>query len=202
MELIDLIRDRNAGIDRVGALLNELSHPQRIDALAALGRDEQRRLYAKASEAPPVTLEHFVPADRGDLQAVRHHGKNTLPLPRKHRFFAKVFCRPRDGSPRLFGFNDSPSKPLIGPGYFVAVPTEGHARWHTRGPVVIDYFQVPDGEVPSNWPKVVRNTKGLQRFVYEGTRDYMRSVSDHVTIGAAFKGPTPLDHYFVLCREP
>ena len=202
MELIDLIRDRSAGIDRIAALLNEMSHQQRVDALRTLGRDEQRRLYAKAAEAPPITLEHFVPAARNDVEAIRHHGKNTLPLPRAHRFFAKMFCRPGDGSPRLFGYNDAPSGPLIGPGYFVAVPTDGHARWFTRGPVVIDYFQVPDGAVPENWPAVRRNSVGLQRFVYDGTRDYMRLVSDHVSIGAAFKGERPMDHYFVLCREP
>jgi len=202
MDLIDTIRDRSASIERIGALLDDLTHPQRLEALGVLGRDEQRRLYAKASVAPPVTLEHFVPEDRGDVEAVRHHGKNTLPLPKAHRFFAKLFCRPRDGSPRLFGYNDSPSGPIIGPGYFVAVPTAGHGRWVTRGSVVIDYFQVPDGDVPANWPKVVRNGQGLQRFVYDGTRDFMRRVSTHVSIGAAYKGAKPLDHYFVLCREP
>jgi hypothetical protein len=29
----------------------------------------------------------------------------------------------------------------------------------------------------------------------------MRKVSDHVTIGAAFKREKPLDHYFVLVRR-
>jgi hypothetical protein len=67
--------------------------------------------------------------------------------------------------------------------------------------VVVDYFQVPDGPVPAGWPAVKRNAQGLQRFVYDGTRNYMRRVSKHVSIGAAYKGETPLDHYFVLCRE-
>jgi hypothetical protein len=29
----------------------------------------------------------------------------------------------------------------------------------------------------------------------------MRRLSRHVTIGAAYKGERPLDHYFVLVRE-
>ena len=29
----------------------------------------------------------------------------------------------------------------------------------------------------------------------------MRRVSQHVSIGAAYKGEKPLDHYFTLCRE-
>ena len=58
-----------------------------------------------------------------------------------------------------------------------------------------------DGAVPSDWPKVVPNTQGLQRFIYHGTRDFMRRVSQHVSIGAAYKGEKKLDHYFVLVRQ-
>jgi len=88
-----------------------------------------------------------------------------------------------------------------GPGYFVAVPTASNPEWRSRGAIVVDYFQVPDGAVASGWPRVVPNTKGLQRFVYDRTRDFMRRVSKHVTIGAAFKVEKALDHYFVLVRE-
>jgi len=69
------------------------------------------------------------------------------------------------------------------------------------GWVVIDYFQVPDGPVAEGWPQVVANDWRLQRFVYHQTRDFMRRVSRHVSIGAAFKRERPLDHYFVLCRK-
>jgi hypothetical protein len=56
--------------------------------------------------------------------------------------------------------------------------------------------------VVEGWPKVVANNVGLQVLVYNGTRDFMRRVSDHVSIGAAYKGENPLDHYFTLVREP
>jgi hypothetical protein len=67
--------------------------------------------------------------------------------------------------------------------------------------VVVDYFEVPGGAVVDGWPRVVPNSRGLQRFVYHRTRDFLRAVSTHVSIGAAFKRDRPLDHYFVLCRR-
>ena len=91
---------------------------------------------------------------------------------------------------------------LIGPGFFVGVPTDGNSDWEQRGAIVIDYFQTPDGEVADGWPKVVPNSKGLQRFVYYQTRDFMRRVSEHVSVGAAYKVEKPLGHFFMLCREP
>jgi hypothetical protein len=48
---------------------------------------------------------------------------------------------------------------------------------------------------------VIPNTQGLQRFVYHKTRDFMRRLSTHVTIGAAFKEEKAHDHYFILCRQ-
>lgn len=91
---------------------------------------------------------------------------------------------------------------LIGPGFFVALPTAERPRWSARGGIVVDYFQVPDGAVPDGWPRVVANDRRLQRFVYHATRDFMRRVSRDVSIGAAFKRERPLDHDCVLCRRP
>lgn len=201
MTLLDLLGDDASGIEDVNAYLDGMPHERRSEEVLSLDRDAQRRLFVKASEAEAIGLDHFVPASKGALEPVRHLGRNTLPLPGAHKRFAKVFCRPADGTARLFGYNDAPSRWLVGPGYFVGIPTVGHPRWFARGAVVVDYFQVPDGPVPTGWPRVKRNAEGLQRFVYDGTRDYMRKVSSHVSIGAAYKGEKPLDHYFVLCRE-
>ena len=38
-------------------------------------------------------------------------------------------------------------------------------------------------------------------LVWAGMTDVLRKVSEHVSIGAAYKGEHALDHYFVLCRE-
>ena len=193
-------RIESGTLAEVAALLDGLSPADREAALSGLGRKLQRQLYQKAADGPILTTAHFVPEGR---EQVHHFGRNTLPLPGKHRFFEKRFCPadPLDGRARLFGYNEAPSKGLIGPGFFVAYATAGRPDWEARGSVVIDYFLTPDGPVPGGWPAVVPNTKGLQRFVYNGTRDFMRGVSAHVTIGAAHKGEKALDHYFVLCRR-
>ena len=196
------IRERSTSIAEIGARLDELDPYERLLALNSLGRDMQRCLYQKAEGAPPIELAHFVPDPLSPRMAVHHHGHNTLPLPGPHRRFQKRFCRPEDGSERLFGYNEGPTRGLVGPGYFVAMSTAGNPEWAARGAVVVDYFQVPDGKVALGWPRVIPNEAGLQRFVYSGTRDFMRRVSTHVSIGAAFKGERSIDHYFVLCRTP
>jgi hypothetical protein len=38
-------------------------------------------------------------------------------------------------------------------------------------------------------------------LVYQGTRDFMRRVSTHVSVGAAFKGESQMGAYFTLCRQ-
>jgi len=188
-------------IEEIAAWLDERTHAERVDAARSLHRTQQRTLYTRASLAQAVTLEHFVGADRPDRTEVRHHGKNTLPAPIAFRTFEKRFCRPTDGSPRLFGYNEGASVKWFGPGYFVAKYTAGNPVWASRGDVVVDYFEVPDGPVAETWPPVIPNSQGLQRFVFAGTRDFMRRVSKHVSIGAAYKGERSLDHYFVLVRE-
>jgi hypothetical protein len=201
MDLDRTLADESRSLDEVTGALDRAQPSERRAAVLALGRAAQRRLYQLAEKARPLLLEDFVPLQRAAREPVRHFGKNTLPLPRPLRFFEKRFCRPEAGSPRLFGYNQTPVVGWIGPGYFVAVQTAGEPAWEARGAVVVDYFRVPDGRVPDGWPPVVANSQGLQRFVYGGTRDFMRRLSRHVTIGAAYKGERPLDHYFVLVRE-
>ena len=201
MDLKRLIWDDGVAIVDVAAALDRASHDERLVATRALDRADQRALYRKARASPKVTLSHFVPDDRAPLEPVRHHGRNTLPTPGSLRLFEKRFCKPEAAGTRLYGFNESPFRPLIGPGFFVAVSTDGNPAWAERGGVVVDYFQVPDGPVAAGWPPVIPNTQGLQRYVYNRTRDFMRKVSTHVSIGAAYKVENSLDHYFVLVRE-
>jgi len=199
-DLLSFIRSPQTSIEQIGAYLDQLSPTDRHVAVDGLGLRAQRALYRKAVDAPPLSLAHFVPAQTAPRQDVCHEGRNTLPLPSRHKRFRKRFCRPEDGSNRLFGYNDAPSRGLLGPGYFVAVPSTAKPEWAERGAVVIDYFQVPDGPVVPDWPAVVPNSQGLQRLIYNGTRDFMRRVSQHVSIGAAYKGERAVGSYFVLCR--
>ena len=201
MKLHELLDDPSARIKAIAAWLDGVSHAERVEATRALDRARQRKLYTRASLAAPITFEHFVPAERAARTEVRHIGRNTLPVPRRYGVFEKRFCRPEDASNRLFGYNESAVKDWAGPGYFVAKLTQGDPVWQSRGDIVIDYFEVPDGPVAETWPKVVPNGQGLQRFIYGGTRDFMRKVSAHVSIGAAYKGERALDHYFTLVRD-
>ena len=146
-------------------------------------------------------MDDLAPPSAAPLTEVRQHGQNTLPLPPPWKRFEKRVCRPADGSSRLFGYNEGATRPLIGPGYFVAYSTADHPQWRERGGVVVDYAQVPDGPVVPGWPAVVPNSQGLQMFVFKGTSDFLRKISAHVSIGAAYKGDKPLDHYFMLVRE-
>lgn len=117
------------------------------------------------------------------------------------RRLQKRFCRPSDPvAGELFGYNEGPLRRIIGPGYFVA-SAPGDAAQRAHGGVMVDYCRVPEGAVVDGWPRIVLNSKGLQRFVYDQTRDFLRRVSTHVSIGAAFKRDEPLDHYFVLSRR-
>ena len=188
-------------IAEIAAFLDALPHDRRVAESRTLGRTAQRSLWEKARTAAPLTLTDFVPAAKAARAPVRHYGRNTLPVPGPFRLFEKRFCRPDAGGERLFGYNEGITRGAIGPGCFVVKPTRGNAVWEERGAIVIDYFEVPDAPVAEGWPAVVPNSKGLSRLVYFHTRDFMRRVSQHMTIGAAHKEEKPLDHYFVLVRE-
>lgn len=202
--LIARIDDERTPIAEIAGFLDGLATDERWREVARLDRGRQRALYEKAAAAPGIDLAHLV-GDAGPLQEVVHDGVNTLPLPAAWQRFQKRFCRPassdRAAGARLFGYNEGPSRRLVGPGYFVAESTTGRPRWSARGAVVIDYFQVPDGAVAAGWPPIVGNDWRLQRLVYHRTRDFLRRVSRDVAIGAAYRGERPLDHYFVLCRR-
>ncbi len=201
IDLKTLLSRESTAIDEVASLLDAATPEERVNALFALDRSGQRALFKMAETSAPLTLDDFVPNDRAPGDPVRHRGRNTLPFTARHKLFKKCFCRPDDGTARLFGYNDAPSRGLVGPGYFVALPTAENPECAARVAIVVDYFQVPDGKVADGWPAILPNSKGLQRFVYHRTRDFMRRVSRLVTIGSAFRSEKALDHYFVLVRE-
>jgi len=197
-----LLRDPHAPMTAISSLLDEAGGDARKSALLSLSRTQQRALYERAAQSPPLTLDDLVPPSTPPLQPVVHHGINSLPAFRR---FEKHMCRADDGSARLFGFNEGATRRFIGPGYFVATPTTGRPDalpvWAERGGVVVDYFLVPDAPVAAGWPAVVDNSRGLQRFVFRGMRDYLRRVSTHASIGAAFQGEKAFNSWFVLCRD-
>lgn len=202
-ELTSLIRGASP-IAELTAYLDALDPARREAEANALGRADQARLFEKAGDAPPSRLTDFVPATVPDLSPVHHPGRNTIATFTYFQRFQKRFTRPAGDRARLFGYNASNAS-FIKPGYFVAYETKGNEEWERRGGVVIDYHKVPDAGVPAGWPAVVPNEKGLQKLVYHLTRDFMRRVSAHVSIGRASredeKGDRILDYWFTLCRR-
>lgn len=190
-----------ASLDEIASFLDGLTHEQRLGQVMGSPRGMQGKLFDLAASAEPLDLSYFVPDHVPDGTPVPHHGWNSLPIPGFGRRFQKPMFRPTGKKDQLHGYNISPFGPLIGPGYFVHTPTAHEPEWPERGHTVVDYFQVPDGPVPAHWPKVVPNSRGLQFFVYHKTRDFMRRVSDHVTIGAAFKNGKKMGAFFMLVRE-
>lgn len=197
-ELDQLIDAPHERVDAIAAHLDALSPDERWRQVGALDRDHQRMLFEKAG---PIDFAHFV-GDAAPNEEVIHDGVNTLPLPPPLRRFQKRFCRTRN-SRNLSGYNEGPTRALVGPGYFVAIETADKPAWAARGKIVVDYFQVPASrdDVAPSWPPIHANDWRLQRFVYHQTRDFMRRVSKHVSVGAAFKRERPLDHFFVLCKR-
>lgn len=180
--------------DRVAGALDGLGEADRIDAVAHLRRRELAALYEAAAANPPLTLVDFVPAGVAPRVEVIHEGKNSLPLFTR---FQKRFCRPANPtSTELWGYNEQSQRAFTGPGYFVC-HEEG-------GQLVIDYRDVPRAtpdELPPGWPRILPNSARLSRFIYNGTVDVMRRVSDRVTIGRAHRKGKPMDAWFALVRR-
>lgn len=198
MQLRSLIHS-GASIVEIASFLDGLPGDARLAEAMSLRPRDQRALWDRCVGGQPITLQHFVPAGTPANTEVIHHGRNTLPI---FRFFQKRFALPAAGANTAGGYNEGFTRRFIGPGYFVLRDTAAEAAWAERGAWVVDYHQVPQAPVVEGWPTIVPNSVGLQMFVYKGTRDFMRRVSSHVSIGRAWKGETALPAWFVLCREP
>lgn len=180
-------------MDALCAALNALDGDEaRVTAIRAIGGRDQAKIWAAAA-GRSTALEDIVPSGREPATEVIHAGKNSLPV---FSNFEKRFCRVADNDALLYGYNEGVTRPVIGPGCFVA------RHFADRDEVGVDYYQVPpdDATLPSDWPRPVPNEKGLQMLVYAKMIDYLRKVSDHVTIGRAVKKGKDTGNYFLLCR--
>jgi len=176
-------------LPRLAEVLDGMGHEGRLHTVRGWGKARQAELFEAAKGGRPLTLEDYVPSNVPALTEVIHHGRNTLPL---FNDFQKRFCRPEDEEGVLYGYNEGTVRPVTGPGYYVAYAKDGE--------LVIDYRKTPKAKVAS-WPEILPNSKKLGFLVYEGMVDYMRALSQHVSIGRAEKGGKMMDAYFVLVRE-
>ena len=196
-ETVDaIIEELNQGpidVDGLEILFNAASPEHRLTAVRSFKPRQQRRLF-DAAAGRPVTTTDIVADGTPPLTEVIHEGQNTLPA---FRSFQKRFClpseehRPTDRRV-LWGYNHQTFSGITGPGYFVAYDDPENAE------VVIDYRELPP-ERPEQWPPILTNSARLGRFVYAGMVDRLRRVSDHVTIGRAYK-KKPMNAFFTLVR--
>ncbi len=198
MNLDVLFTDAEVDIERLAEVLDGLGHPGRLDTIRGWNHAHQEQLYEAAQGFKPLTLSHFVPDDVEPMTEVIHWGKNSLPA---FTHFQKRFCKPKDTEGQLWGYNDNREghhQFATGPGYFIVhAPERSDA---SEGEIDIDYRKLPPGK-PDAWPAIKPNEAGISRFIYAGMVDVMRGISQHVSIGRAFKGGAFMDAYFVLCRE-
>ncbi|MEE3328992.1 MAG: hypothetical protein VX252_16750 [Myxococcota bacterium] len=196
MNLSQLIRE-DTRIEDIAEHLDHLAPAERRDQTLSVDGHLQKTLYERAQMSPPLGLDYFVPTNVANETEVIHFGRNSQPA---FKYFQKRWARPSGRHDQLFGYNEARVRPLIGPGYFVAHPTDAEGS-DVRGGVVVDYFMMPDAAVPNGWPPIKPNHRGLQMFIYNKTRDYMRRVSEHVSIGIAYRKEKTVLGYFLLCRE-
>jgi hypothetical protein len=192
--IIDLAAAENVDMDALEAVFDDAAHDERVQAIRKFTPKIQRKLF-DAAEGRAVEIAQIVPPERGSLQEVVHEGQNTLPA---FRHFQKRFCRPSADqrmSDRevLWGYNHQTMAPFTGPGYFVAYQDPDSQE------VWIDYRETP-AERPDHWPHIVDNKARLGRFVYHGMVDRLRRISQHCTIGRAYKGK-PMNAWFALVRK-
>lgn len=186
-------------VDDVAARLDQLREDQRVTFVRALTKADMIRLW-DACRGRSVSATDFVPEDVPDRTEVIHKGKNSLPL---FNHFEKRFVRgDRDGV--VYGYNHTGGleKLTLGPGYFT-----GHVEAEARAPdqqgvFGLDYYRLPpeSAALPEGWPRVRKNELGLQCFIYAKMVDYMRTVSQGITIGRAWKRGRRTSNYFVLAR--
>lgn len=191
MSIHDFFKGSDVDLRGLSAYLDGLDPVTRVAETRSFKSAEQKALWLAAEGFRPISLDHFVPAAVGTDKQVIHYGYNNQ-LPGLRSFEKRMF-RPAEQPDQIWGYNEFFLKGPIGPGYFIMKP-------YRDGETVVDYYSVPPRGLPG-WPKVLRNDQRLAVFVYNKTRDIMRGVSSHLSIGRAeIRGKLSSAH-FVLCRE-
>lgn len=176
-------------INALEIAFDEATHDERVTATRLFTGKLQKKLF-NAAEGRPVTVDQMVPV-KEPLREVIHVGTNTLPA---FRHFEKRFCRPSDLEPNtLMGYNHNWYWQVTTPGYYVAYQDK------SSGELWVDYRKLPN-EKPDAWPPIMSNSSRLGLVIFAGMVDRLRRVSEHVTIGRAYK-KSAMNAWFVLVRD-
>lgn len=190
---LSVLLEPKIDLDRLAEVLDGLGHEGRVHATRSWHKKRQAALF-EACKGRALDLDFLVPASVGELAPVIHDGTNTLPA---FSHFQKRFVRlPSEDTARVGGYNHQTLSPLSGPGYFVCKPGEAEHE----GEIAIDYTHVPKHK-PASWPEVRANDGVLPGLVWGGMVDYLRRVSNNVSIGRAWKHGKPMGAWFTLVRK-
>jgi hypothetical protein len=180
-------------LDRLAEVLDGLGHDGRCHTTRTWTKDQYAAIFEAAKGFRPIDLDFLVPSGTGVMVEVIHHGHNTLPM---FTEFQKRFVKLDDGSDVLWGYNHQSMQLFTGPGYFGVTKGDGEHE----GELVIDYGKIPK-QKPASWPPISANDSGIAALVSGGMVDYLRALSSHVSIGAAFKNGAHRKQWFAMVRK-
>ena len=178
-------------IKKLATTLNEGDHAARMEWLSGLGKADMVKLFELAEDN--LSPQYFVDEDKNQLTEKIHYGKNSLPM---FNNFQKRFAYLDENSQKqILGYNHQSMAWITGPGYFnVLSSKEGLSS------CVIDYNHIPE-KTCSNWPEIEDNNGFPKSLVYGGMQDYMKKISENVSIGRAVIKGKITSNYFILIKE-
>jgi hypothetical protein len=180
-------------LERLTEILDGLGHDGRLHTIRTWTKHQQAALFEAAKGYRPLDLDFLVPSSVGPLVEVIHDGKNTLPMFTR---FQKRFTKLEGEAFPIGGYNHQSMQGFTGPGYFGVTKGEGEHE----GELVIDYSKIPKHK-PESWPEIRSNEGGLAGIVNGGMIDYLRGLSNHVSIGVAYKDGKHRNQWFALVRQ-
>ncbi|HEY8073927.1 MAG TPA: hypothetical protein VIF62_07455 [Labilithrix sp.] len=190
---VSVLLEPKIDLERLAEVLDGLGHEGRVHATRTWHKKRQSAIF-EACKGRTLDLDFLVPPSIGELVEVIHDGKNTLPM---FTHFQKRFVRlPAGEEHKVGGYNEQSLSVFSGPGFFVCKNGDGEHE----GEIAIDYTHVPKHK-PDSWPGIRDNEGGLAGVVYGGMVDYLRRVSNNVSIGHAWKNGKPIDAWFTLVRK-
>jgi len=187
--LNDLLKTDKPNPKAIAALLDSMTHTDRVTATRSLERQAMAKLYDVVQGFKTLTTNDMVPQNLSPLKPITHVGTNNLAALRS---FLKPMYRLSNGE--YAGRNVQSMEWITGPGYFVL------ENGNTTGELLLNYERIPH-ETPPGWPKPKSNARGFSYFVFRDLHDAIRRVSEHVIIGKASRHGKDLPQYFTLVRD-
>lgn len=192
MDLTTLL-EPTINLERLTEVLDGLGHEGRVHTVRHWTKHHKSALFDAAKGYRALDFDFLVPSSVGPLVEVIHDGHNTLPMFSR---FQKRFVKIEGEDFPIAGYNHQSMQAFTGPGYFGVTKGDGDHE----GELVIDYSKLPK-QKPASWPEIRANDSGIAAIVNGGMVDYLRGISNHVSIGVAYKDGKHRNQWFALVRQ-